>query len=136
MGTPAERNLAAEVRAVEEGHRALLNGRIPVALPASFCNVVSDTKPGKRYQVRASASPAGPIIFTCEPQGRHAYEDDHLGLTGEPGIVCCKHAAVAARRLEREGLARLDATTGCWVDTRGAEPVDPTDPTIFEGLNR
>lgn len=137
--TPAERNLAAEVRAVEEGHHALLVVPLdaydrPTGPPE--VTVVSDTRAGKRYQVQATASPGGPIIFTCTPAGTHAYDDDHQHLQGELGIVPCKHAAVAARRLEREHLARLDEASGTWVSAAEAGPVDPTDPAIFEGLNR
>jgi hypothetical protein len=129
METPptiTDPNIAAEVRAVEEGHRANLDrsGASP------RIRVVSDTKPGKHYVVAATATTSGAgIVFECTPEGDHAYEDDHLHVTSpEPGVVPCKHAAVAARRLERERFAVLaypyngDRRSGSrWVATVTAE---------------
>ena len=68
--------LAAEIRAVEEGH----NARV---MPDGSVLVKAESHPGN-YRV---------IIRPSLP-------------------VPCKHAAVAARRLEREGLARWD--DGLW----------------------
>jgi hypothetical protein len=138
MSTAGERNLAAEVRGMEEGHHAWLVTDEAFALTGAgpqraALKVKSDTKPGKWYGVDANALPAGPVSFTCCPFGDHAYEDDHLLLTGELGIVPCKHAAVAARRLERAGLVHLDPLTGTWLDTREAAPQPVA--AIFEGLN-
>lgn len=127
--TPAERNLAAEVRGVEEGHHAFL---ISSVAARAALKVASDTKPGKWYGVNATASPGGPVVFSCEPFGDHAYEDDHLLLTGECGIVPCKHAAVAARRLERARLIELDPITGTWLDAR---PTLAPTTDVFAGLN-
>lgn len=132
----ADRTLAAEARAVAEGHRAYLNGD-------GTLRVVSDTKPGKHYTVRATCGmdEGAGAIFTCDPVGNAAYADDHLHTTSrEPGHTPCKHAAVAARRLEREGLLRWDA--GRWVATAkvadvartAAQANQPDDP--FEGLPR
>jgi hypothetical protein len=136
MSTPAERNLAAEVRGVEEGHHAFLISDPGLmkrdAGGRAALKVKSDTKPGKWYGVNATASPGGPVVFSCEPFGDHAYEDDHLLLTGECGIVPCKHAAVAARRLERARLIELDPITGTWLDARPM-PAPTTD--VFAGLN-
>lgn len=126
------RALDAEARAVEEGHRAFVQDDGSV-------RVVSDRHEGKAYRVTMRALSVGePIRFTCDPAGSRAFEDDHLHLTGEPGLAPCKHAALAARRLEREGLAAW--VGGGWVVTelaaaRTAErlrPSQPADP--FEGL--
>lgn len=115
--TAAARNLAAEVRAVEEGHRARLDQGAIV--------VTSDTHHGKAYRVTAVSVWAGqPITFTCTPEGDAAYRDDHLHTVGAPGVTPCKHAALAARRLEREGLAELAA--GRWVATHLAQRLTPT----------
>lgn len=130
MTTPAERNLAAEVRAVEEGHRAFMqnDGR------RDWVKVVSDTHHGKSYRVDLLALLHGePITFTCSPHGAAAYTDDHLVRQVEPGVAGCKHAALAARRLEREGKAEL--VGGRWVATSRMDLADldlPADP--FEGL--
>lgn len=106
--TPAAVNLAAEVRAVEEGHRAVLHGddRGP------YIRVVSDTVPGKAFHVRAHTAASGAAVFTCTPTGAKAFVDDHGERTGRPGVTACKHAALAARRLEREGIVELVA--GVW----------------------
>lgn len=109
---PAARNLAAEVRAVEEGHRAFV-------MPGGWVRVVSDTHAGKTYRVEFVAV-GGLVSFSCRPEGEHAYTDDHLAASAAPGVTPCKHAALAARRLEREGLARLEG--GHWCST--VEPAD------------
>jgi len=130
MSSPAARNLAAEVRAVEEGHHARLDGAGIV--------VTSDTRHAKSYRVAAAAVSAGqPVTFTCTPEGDGAYDGDHRHVVGVPGVVPCKHAALAARRLEREGLAELVA--GRWVTThlaqRVAAPAPPIDDDPFAGVN-
>lgn len=130
--SPAARNLAAEVRAVEEGHRARLdNGAILVT---------SDTHHGKAYRVTATSVWAGqPVTFTCTPEGDAAYRDDHLHTVGVAGVTPCKHAALAARRLEREGLAEL--VDGRWVATHLAQrlatpaPIVDLDDDPFAGIN-
>lgn len=133
--TPAERNLAAEVRGVEEGHHAFLITSLDLTdeghRARCALKVKSDTKPGKWYGVNASALPGGPVAFSCEPFGDHAYEDDHLHLEGELGIVPCKHAAVAARRLERARLVELDPITGTWLDAR---PTLAPTTDVFAGF--
>lgn len=123
----AERNLAAEARAVEAGHRAFVQ-------PGGWIRVSSDTHGdlGKHYRVEFTSSPGAPIRFTCTPIGPMAFRDDHLHAeSGRPGMVPCMHAALAARRLEREGLAELDET-GLWRDAREFVSRQPEDP--FEGL--
>lgn len=104
---PESRNLRAEARAVEEGHHALVQ-------PDGSVKVVSDTVRGKWYRVEAIDTGLG-VMFRCEPQGERAFEDDHLRATSAPGVTPCKHAALAARRLEREGLAKL--VDGLWFST-------------------
>jgi hypothetical protein len=87
--------LAAEVRAVEEGHnaRVLADGSVLVK---------SESHPGS-YRVVLRGITDGVLRFGCSCRSG-TYR------TGLP--VPCKHAAVAARRLEREGLARWD--DGSW----------------------
>jgi hypothetical protein len=125
----AGRTLAAELRAVAEGHRAFLDRdhRGP------FVKVVSDTVRGKWYRVTAHAAADQPIVFECEPRGTRAYEDDHLHATAQPGHLPCKHCGVAARRLERQGMAEY--VDGAWVATLAADTAatvrrlpEPADP--------
>lgn len=98
-----ERNVAAEARAVKEGHRARVQD-------GGWVKVTSDTHGdlGKWFRVEFVAHIDGLISFTCRPDGPMAYKDDHLAASSVPGAVPCKHAALAARRLEREGLANYD----------------------------
>jgi hypothetical protein len=87
--------LAAEIRAVEEGH----NARV---LPDGSILVKAESNPGS-YRVSIRGIDDGVLWFGCScPSGEHR--------TSMP--VPCKHAALAARRLEREGLARWD--DGSW----------------------
>jgi hypothetical protein len=87
--------LAAEVRAVQEGH----NARV---LPDGSVLVKAESNPGS-YRVSIRGVQDGVLRFGCTCRSG-AYR------TSLP--VPCKHAAVAARRLEREGLARWEA--GVW----------------------
>lgn len=96
------RNVAAEVRFVEEGHHVFSTG-------AGTVLVHSDSRPGVTYAVtcRGVVDGAGRALvqFACTCPG---------GSTQPSlGVVCCKHAAGLARRLEREQLARFDAD-GLW----------------------
>lgn len=100
--TPQERTLAAEVRAVEEGHKARLAG------DGKHFLVSSDTHPGVTYYVRVTAV-AGTVVFECDHPTSLGF-----GVTSRT-TVPCKHAALAARRLEREGLLRW--TAGRWEPT-------------------
>lgn len=81
----ARQNLAAEARAVEEGHHAFVNDDGSI-------RVKSHTRPGVTYNVRfAAVGPGSSVMFDCNcPAGLHSR--------------ICKHTALAARRLEREGL--------------------------------
>jgi hypothetical protein len=87
--------LAAEIRAVEEGH----NARV---LPDGSILVKAESNPGS-YQVTIRGVDRGVLRFGCSCRsGRYRTELP----------VPCKHAALAARRLEREGLARWE--DGSW----------------------
>ena len=87
--------LAAEIRAVEEGH----NARV---LPDGSILVKAESHPGS-YRVVIRGIDGGILRFGCSCRsGQYR--------TALP--VPCKHAALAARRLEREGLARWD--DGSW----------------------
>lgn len=105
-----DRRLAAECRAVEEGHRARkLRGK------AFF--VKSDTT-DVSYTV--DARPVGEVW--------HLVCDCPAGSFG----TLCKHSQLVARRLEREGTAVLRA--GIWVDPDYWATPLPEDP--FEELER
>jgi hypothetical protein len=83
--------LAAEVRAVEEGH----NARV---LPDGSILVKAESHPGS-YRVSIRGIADGVLRFGCTCRS---------GTYRTSLPVPCKHAALAARRLEREGLARWD----------------------------
>jgi hypothetical protein len=87
--------LAAEIRAVEEGHnaRVLTDGSILVK---------AESNPGS-YRVSIRGIDDGVLRFGCNCRS---------GEYRTSLSVPCKHAALAARRLEREGLARWD--DGTW----------------------
>lgn len=117
MSSPQARSLAAEVRAIEEGHRSYLQ-------PDGWYRVASDSRPGKWYRVDVVARPARAVAFSCRPEGAGAYADDHLAAAAV-GCPPCKHAALVARRLEREGAAAWDR--GEWVGA-GEPEADDEDP--------
>lgn len=132
--TIAERNVAAEARAVEEGHRAYVQS-------GGWVKVISDTHHGKWFHVEFCAHIDGLISFNCRPEGPNSYRDDHLAASASPGSVPCKHAALAARALERHDLACYDGH-GRWSITAtmledlraNLERTAPCDP--LEGLPR
>lgn len=128
MSNALASNTAAEARFIEEGHRCHL-------IPGGAIRVVSDTHHDKHYIVSFIVSLVGdPVTFTCTPEGTGAYRDDHLTCTGPAGVVPCKHAAGAARRLAREGLIVLDQD-GRWAVTAAAAvpPLGPDDDP-FAGM--
>lgn len=99
MSSHVDRTIAAEARAIEEGHHAWLDGR------SIF--VVSDTDERLGYTVTASALGDRSVSFVCQPVNRRTrvpVEATHRRLVGHPAQTPCKHCALAARRLEREGL--------------------------------
>jgi hypothetical protein len=83
--------LAAEIRAVEEGH----NARV---LPDGSILVKAESNPGS-YRVTIRGIDDGVLWFGCSCRSGEYRRDLP---------VPCKHAALAARRLEREGLARWE----------------------------
>ena len=87
--------LAAEIRAVEEGH----NARV---LPDGSLLVKAESHPGS-YRVVLRRIDDGVLWFGCSCRS---------GEYRSSLPVPCKHAALAARRLEREGLARWE--DGFW----------------------
>jgi len=97
-----EKNLAAEVRAITAGHKAFMQ-------PGGWVRVKSETVDGKWYRVDClPGSPGEPLIFICQPEGAQAFAQDHMVRSSEAGITGCMHAALAARRMEREGRAIFD----------------------------
>jgi hypothetical protein len=93
--THAVYGLAAEVRAVESGH----NARV---LPDGSILVKSDSQPGShRVWIRGVQDGTVLLGCTCRSGGNRTFLP-----------VPCKHAALAGRRLEREGLARWH--NGAW----------------------
>ena len=119
--------LAAEIRAVEEGH----NARV---LPDGSVMVKAESQPGS-YRVAIRGIDDGVLWFGCSCRS---------GEYRTTLPVPCKHAALAARRLEREGLARWE--DGTWrlrerAQVRGARlllartvqrPLAPVAPPVAE----
>lgn len=98
------RNLAAEVRWIEEGHQVHAD-------PAAGVFWTVSERTGQRYEMTATAQVMGdgtaPIAFGCTcPSGARPVA---IGSTG------CKHRAGLARRLMRDGLAGM--VEGRWVAT-------------------
>jgi hypothetical protein len=86
--------LAAEIRAVEEGH----NARV---LPDGSILVKAESHAGS-YRVSIRDIADGALRFGCTCRS-----GEHRAWLPVP----CKHAALAGRRLEREGLARWEEGT-------------------------
>lgn len=107
--TAARRNLGAEIRWVEEGHR------IHHDPEAHAFYTRSDTS-GRRYDLEAHAVLMGdgswPVAFGCNCPNGVQGSPPAIGTTG------CKHRAGLARRLEREGLIAL--VDGRWEATAHA----------------
>lgn len=102
------RNLAAEVRAVEEGHHCRIDHDRGLFL------VRSDTS-GRTYELTAYARD-GRVVVSCTcPAG--------VKRSVPAGQAKCKHAALVCRWLEREGLARFDGRV--WVATEKANASSP-----------
>lgn len=91
--TAAETNLAAECRAVEEGHLCRLDR-------AEHCFVVRSDSTAATYRLHPRGVD-GYVVCDCDcPAGRRAHE--------RMGVTACKHQALVCRRLEREGLVYFD----------------------------
>jgi SWIM zinc finger len=89
--------IACEARGLREGHRARALGDGSLAVKASSGD--------GSYRVRVAGVRDGLLVLRCTcPSG------DYRARLPVP----CKHAALAARRLEREGLARWDEELGGW----------------------
>jgi SWIM zinc finger len=87
--------IACEERGLREGHRARV-------LPDGSIQVKASSGAGS-YRVRVAGLRNGLLMLRCScPSG------DYRARLPVP----CKHAALAARRLEREGLARWHAGGG------------------------
>lgn len=108
---PQDRRLAAEARAVEEGHRAFRQTDYRY-------KVVSDTFWDEEYRdltYVVEIVPSGGVLhFRCSCPNRRSR------------TPLCKHTQLVARRLEREGRAVLDST-GTWVDPTYEAPPLPDD---------
>lgn len=97
--------LAAELRAVEDGHHAWAqpDGSILVKPNSTDPDERSDRRPARgrpRYRVRVEGVEDGLVVLSCTC--RSGFHRARLPIP-------CKHAALAARRLEREGLIHWDA---------------------------
>lgn len=124
--TPQQRTLDAEVRAVTEGHRAFLteDPRKVKVVADEFSEIVEGG-----YRVTLCVT-VGLIAFYCDhPQ--KAGLGERPAITA-PGTIPCKHAALAARRWEREGKAVW--REGLWYSTEPQLPF-PADVDPFEGLS-
>jgi hypothetical protein len=89
--------IACEARGLREGHRARALGDGSLLVKASSGD--------GSYRVRVAGVRDGLLVLRCScPSG------DYRARLPVP----CKHAALAARRLEREGLARWDEDLGGW----------------------
>lgn len=131
IGRVIERSIAAEARAVEEGHQARWSDE-------HGCFVVkSDTRPDVTYKVgveavvAASSVPRYTLRFACTcPAGVRSRD-----------LLACKHGALVARRLERMGLAFWDGRDGSWRpvgsllayarEQNKPRPVAPPAPAAF-----
>jgi SWIM zinc finger len=89
--------IACEARGLREGHRARALGDGSLLVKAS--------SGAGSYRVRVAGVRDGLLVLRCDcPSG------DYRARLAVP----CKHAALAARRLEREGLVRWDEDLGGW----------------------
>jgi len=89
--------IACEARGLREGHRAR-------ALEDGSVLVKASSGDGS-YRVRVAGVRGGLLVLRCDcPSGGYRARLP----------VPCKHAALAARRLEREGRARWDDHLGGW----------------------
>lgn len=112
MSTPEDlvsRSIRAEARAVEEGHKTRI-------VEGGAVQVVSDSRPGLHYRVEFIG--VGDLVrFVCDHP--IVLELSDQPCVGGDGLLGCKHAALAARRLEREGIAYFD-DDGWWRPTAWA----------------
>jgi hypothetical protein len=94
--------LAAELRALEDGHHAWAqpDGSLLIKSDSAEAGLEA-ARAGRRvrYRVRVEGVEDGLVVLSCTC--RSGFHRARLP-------VPCKHAALAARRLEREGLLRWD----------------------------
>ena len=92
--------LAAELRAIEDGHRALAqpDGSILVKAESAERRRAGPGVP-PRYRVRVEGVEDGLVVLSCTC--RSGFHRARLPIP-------CKHAALAARRLQREGFLRWE----------------------------
>jgi hypothetical protein len=89
--------IACEARGLREGHRARLGDDGSI--------LVKSSSGQGSYRVRVAGVRDGLVVLRCDcPSGGYRARLP----------VPCKHAALAARRLEREGLTRWDDHLGGW----------------------
>lgn len=94
--------LAAELRAVEEGHHAWAQPDGSLLVKAESGEAAADAiDAGRRmrYRVRVEGVEDDLVVLSCTC--RSGFHRARLPIP-------CKHAALAARRLEREGLLRWE----------------------------
>mgnify|MGYP001586745115 FL=1 len=101
----AWRSLFAEARAVESGQHARWSDDRQCFL------VVSESEPGTNREVTVLGVKVGVRVYlrmSCScPAGRR-------GRAITYGMTACRHAALVARRLQREGLARYGEDNNRW----------------------
>ncbi len=113
-----QRNLAAELRAIEEGHRARLDSE-------RHCLLVKSDSSDRNYELVPRAI-GGYLVVSCTcPAGQHR--------SAPIGDLVCKHAALVARRLERYGLVRFDGRS--WRIPDEVAPPTPVYDDPFDGLD-
>ena len=129
MRSTEQRTLDAEVRGVEEGHHVFVNAD-------GTYKVVSEVT-GEALTVSAVFDRGVPV-FSCDHEVVRRLGAQLPSVSEVPGACPCKHAALVARRLEREGL--IVNVDGLWSPTERGLEVDeerrsasvPADP--FAGL--
>jgi hypothetical protein len=91
--------LAAELRALEDGHHAWSQPDGSILVKAESAGARRPAVLGTRYRVRVEGVEDGLVVLSCTCRsGFHRFRMP----------IPCKHAALAARRLEREGFLRWD----------------------------
>jgi SWIM zinc finger len=116
--------LAAELRAVEDGHHAWAQPDGSILVKADSARARRPGAPtalGARYRVRVEGVEDGLVILSCTCRS---------GFHRHRMPIPCKHAALAARRLEREGFLRWDHG---W---RSREPLPATGADLPEQHRR
>ena len=108
------KNLRSEILAVEEGHHAFFIPGTNQRRQVGAYTVKSD-RTSHRFVVRVHQLISGSVHFECNHSTVLGFQD--RSVVGRPGVVPCKHAALVARRLERERAIEL--VEDRWVIRRG-----------------